>query len=117
MVEGTEWHLPDSFSLTTKYYPGLHLKWILEDFHILSLDPSTQDLLIKPPSVTLHQLVDTVSAPIILPLPLAPDPKIDPGCKNCCICHPVNLFTSSCTNLTCPITTTAVVIVRIYDAL
>ena len=39
------------FSLTTTYYLGLHrLKRILrEGFHILSSDPSTQDLLTKPP--------------------------------------------------------------------
>ena len=45
---------PDHLTLITTYYPGLHsLKRILrEGFHILSSDPSTQDLLTKPPSIT-----------------------------------------------------------------
>ena len=50
MVSMTPTH-PDHHHLSsvTTYYPGLHsLKWILrQDFHILSSDPSTQDLLTK----------------------------------------------------------------------
>ena len=100
-------------SLITIYYPGLlHLKRIhREGFHILSLDPSTQDLLTKSLSVTfrklsnLHQLiVNTSLHPTVLPSSLLPTL---PRCKTCPIHHPANSFTSSRTNVTYPITTHA----------
>ena len=48
---------PDHLSFFTTYYPGLHhLKRILrEGFHILSSDPSIQDLLTIPLSITFRK--------------------------------------------------------------
>ena len=104
------------FSLTTTYYWGLHqLKWIFrEGFHILSLDPSTQDLLTKPPSVNFHKppnlcqlIVDTS---LHTPNPVTPTgsrPCNRPQCKTCRIHPPASSFISSYTNLMYPITTHA----------
>ena len=84
----------------TTYYPGLHrLKRILrEGFHILSLDPSTQELLTK----LLHQLIIDKSLHT-----QGSQPLNRPICKTCPIHHPTNSSTSCCTNLTYPITTFA----------
>ena len=96
-------------SLITTYCPGPHLlKRILrEDFHILSLDPSTQDLLTKPSSVTFRKppnlrqlIVDTSLRPTELLPVQAPDLEIDTDVRPA-------PFTSSHTNVTFPITTHA----------
>ena len=96
------------FSLTTTYYLGLHrLKRILrEGFHILSSDPSTQDLLTKPSSVTLRKSPNLRQLMVDTSLrthnPATPT-GVRPWCKTC----PVHPPASSCTNLTYPITTHA----------
>ena len=72
------------------HHPGLHrLKRILkEGFHILSSDPSTQDLLTNPhlsPSenpLTFANSLTRVYAPTVLPPPLAPDLAIDPDVRS-----------------------------------
>ena len=61
-------------------------------FHILSSDPSTQDLLIKPPSVTFRKPLNLRK--------LIVDTSLRPH-------NPASSFTSSCTNLSYPITTHA----------
>ena len=85
--------------------PGFHhLKRILrKSFHILSLDPSNQDLLTKPPLSSPENPPNSVNSllsfhPYRPATPQTPDPAPD-----------VRLvpFTSSCTNLTYPITTHA----------
>ena len=103
------------FSLTTTYYyPGFHHpKQILrEAFLILSSDPSTQDLLTKPPSDTfhkvpnLHQLIFNTSVSSYNPAtPTGSQSCNRPHCNTCPIYHPANFFTSFCTNVTYPITT------------
>ena len=107
-------HLNSNFAFSLYfYYPGLHLlKRILrEGFHILSSDPSTQDIFIKPPSVTFRKppnlrqlIVDTSLTPAT---PTGSRSCNRPRCKTCPIHPPASSFTSSCTNLTYPITTHA----------
>ena len=81
----------DHLSLITTYYPGLCFKRIhREGFHILSSDPSTQDLLTKPPSVTfrkpsnLRQLIVNMSLrPHSTATPTGSRPCSRPRCNTC----------------------------------
>ena len=104
-------HLPQDthrLSLITTYYPGLHsLKQILRvGFHILSSDPSTQDLLTKPPSVTFKNLPTSANSLwTLISAPTGSQSCNRSQCKTGPIHHPANSFTSSCTNLNYPITT------------
>ena len=102
-------------ALFPHHYLLSRLKRILrEGFHILSSDPSTQDLLTKPPLVTLckppnlRQLMVDTSLRTHNPVASTGSrPCNRPRCKTCPIHPPASSFTTSCTNLTYPITTHA----------
>ena len=93
------------------YYLGLHhLKWILrEGFHILLLrSANPQNLLTKPPSITFSKPPTSANS-LLIPVssPTSSQFCNRSQCKTCSIHHPVNLFTSSCTKITYPVTTHA----------
>ena len=78
-----------------------------EGFHILSSDPSIQDIHTKLPPTSANSLSIQVSAPTEQQPPQAPNLTIDSDVKPVPFTIPHNSFTSSCTNVTYPITTHA----------